>query len=185
VESATKGKFTDELFAGYGSAGAMQDAFPGAQQQSPSCPNCLQMESNHPGALGGWWNKLGSALKSGFSSLMTDIRGLWGANNPNVANGTTVVGAAGTLIGGKTGNVLGPASTVVSVWNDHSPLNVTTNSLSLLPEAGFPSAVLGVDTMALNWEVQTAGKGMLNAIPVEEGNPMNAHDEQVPMPQDW
>jgi RHS repeat-associated protein len=27
-------KFTDELFAGYGSAGAMQDAFPGAQQQT-------------------------------------------------------------------------------------------------------------------------------------------------------
>ena len=38
-----------------------------AQQQSPSCPSCLQVESNHP--LAHWWNKLGSWLSSGFSSL--------------------------------------------------------------------------------------------------------------------
>ena len=81
------------------------------------------------------------------------------------------------------GDVLGPASSIVSAVNDPSPLNLTTSGLSLLPEAGFPSAILGVDTTLINLEVQAAGKGMINAIPAEEGDPVTPSGQRVPVQQ--
>jgi len=105
------------------------------------------------------------------------------AQNPYVDTGATAVGAVGAVVGGRAGTVLGIASGVTSSVNTFTPLNITTNLLSFLPEADTPSAFLGVDTAIITFQVQAAGEGMINAIPAEEGNPVTPSGQQVPVQQ--
>jgi RHS repeat-associated protein len=150
------------------------------QQSSNSSSNGRGFLSHVRNLLHGHgWNYVNSSVTAETDNRNLKVLGL-GANNPAVDAGATAVGAVGALVGGKIGNtVLGPGSIAFSVWNNPSALNVTTNLLSLLPEAGTPSALLGVDTTIITFEVQTAGQGMINAIPAEEGDPVTPSGQRV------
>jgi hypothetical protein len=54
---------------------------------------------------------------------------------------------------------------------------------SFLPEAGMPVAFIGVEADLLNFEVQTAGEGMIQGIP---GDTMNdGYGHTIPNPANF
>ena len=96
-----------------------------------------------------------------------------GPNNPYVTAATDVAGLVAPFAG-KTGKVLGPVASGVSLANDQSPPNVVVNVFPLFVEgAGWPLAFVGAEADLLGWLAQTVGNQMINTIPgntIDNGN---------------
>lgn len=73
-------------------------------------------------------------------------------------------------------------NSAASVTNNPDPVNTVLNALGFFPDLAVPAALLGANIDLDTFEVQTTMKGMINAIPKEEGNPVNAHDQEVQIP---
>jgi hypothetical protein len=154
--------------------------------------NAAQQQSSNSSSNGpGFWHSVGQ----GFNNL-AHLRG-WNndgskvgieqgpgtATEPNpyvtaTADGLGIVAAV--THNGK----LGAAASIISVANDPSPQNLATTALGSIPGPDIPMAFLVPEADLLNAEVQIAGQGMINAIPAEEGDPVDSNGIRVSMPGD-
>jgi hypothetical protein len=125
------------------------------------------------GVVTGGWQNLGNGL---------DALNIIAANNswsPYITTGTDIAGIV-AAVGGYAR--LGLATAAVSLWNDPSPQNTLITVPGLFStELSLPSALIGAEADLLNFEVQTAGEGMIEATP---GNTMdNGNGITIQSPQ--
>jgi RHS repeat-associated protein len=168
------------VFGRFGVFGHPRD--PGCPAQGPTCSSTWQKISLW-GKLKSWFSSPGSDGGSPWFSVfkLASLRRLWPSTpNPSVAVGADVVGLASAL---SRKTPLGVVSAGVSLANDHSAPNVAMTAASFLPEAGMPVAFIGVEADLLNFEVQTAGEGMIQGIP---GDTMNdGYGHTIPNPANF
>jgi RHS repeat-associated protein len=140
-----------------------------------------QQQDSSSGGKGFW-----SGLKQGFSNLLHGhswnyvktsvsafIARTWDANDPNVTVVNDAVGAA-AVVAPKISKELGVPylSTAVSLWNDHSLLNLTENGL------GFTEAGPGMVGLSLLID----GAQMVDPTGPDENMPWNFSIPKEPVP---
>ena len=139
---------------------------------------------------GGFWSQLGHGFKNllhGHSwnyikaTVTTIQRDLYviGTSRGTVTAATDAVGVAAAASGN---TALGMVNGGVSVANDHGPVNVGLTLFGAFPETAIPAAGLAANIDIDTLELKTALTGMFDAIPKEEGNPVDMHDQEVQIP---
>jgi RHS repeat-associated protein len=132
----------------------------------------------------GFWSRLGHGLSNLFhghswSYIKATVTVEQGPMHilPSEPIGYVTAGtdAAGVVAALSDYGKLGAASAVISLANDRSPQNIILTGAGFLPELSVPSSVIGAESDLLNFEVQTVGKGMINAIPADKIPDGNGH----------
>jgi RHS repeat-associated protein len=149
-----------------------------ADGQSQSGTQQAQQQNGSSG--GGFWSRLGQHFGNlfhghswnyGMRELVT-VRILPAEPIPGVTAATDAAGIVG-LTSETAGKVLGPAGAAVSIANDRSPKNITTNVLSLIP--GFEGmAIPAALTDFMDYSINHSRPG-----PQKVGDP-TAPDELQP-----
>ena len=130
----------------------------------------------------GFFKRLGQRLKNGFTGhgfktneqllpegTVTIIQTIH-EPNPAVTAAADGAGLVGTLVGGKTGNIMGIISSIASLKNDPSGKNAALTALSFIP-----GAALGMGLMSLPFDLKNAGV----ELPKLDLDPPNLY-EKVP-----
>jgi hypothetical protein len=108
----------------------------------------------------GWWSLTGESLSYTDTIVGNGAMLLGnGWDSSYVTAATDALSIAGLFFKGKAAKVLGRVGDAVSIWNDPSPLNITTNLLGLFEGFEAPMAVTGAFNDYLTWGVNNSSPG--------------------------
>ena len=148
-----------------------------ANQSNPAQNN--NQQNTESSKKTGFWSRLGQHLGNLFSGHSWNFGMRESVTHSILTAGTDVAGVV-AAVGDHT--KLGAATAVISLANDHSAQNIGLTGAGLFPELSVPTAFIGAEADLLNFEVQTAGEGMIKAIPGKTMDDGTGKGQQVTNP---
>jgi RHS repeat-associated protein len=144
--------------------------------EKPGASHSSNSSSNGSGFWGNLWHHAGNLFHGHSWNYMHEsvITKIFPAEPNSTMTAVTDVAGLFAAVAGKTGKVVGPAASILSVANNRDPINIAMNGIPFFVEdAAFPLAFVGAEADVLGHTAQAVGNGMIDTIPgktMDDGN---------------